>query len=290
MQWAGMGLQFASGAASNATSYIRTREYVKATNQNLFNPAGLRLRVLKTKDMIKRVGYPEEKLQLPQITTEVDLDEVRGLKAKDAAAKLVSQSSLDDPTVRRVEAMKGYVLPLNTDVPAQTFPDNLLRKMGAAQASKSARKQGEKSSKKDIKQEKQKIKGARRIEKVESRGEGRLERLKSTQDQNAENLEKQLSLTDDRGAQERIQKEHDKEQRRLEKRIAKRSAKNERKLNKRLDRQAKRTGNIDEEASKKAHKIRWLVIMNLQDDEDMAQDTYPGDSDDARTDIKELPA
>lgn len=132
VQFAGMGLQAASNVASGATSYLRTQQYVKAINESYFHPAGLHLHVFTTKKMTEKVGYPEEKLQLPPLDYDTDLGPIDGLDRKEsskiAAAQMVEQN---DPRLRRIKALEGYVMPLDTDVPEPVAPDNLLKKMSS---------------------------------------------------------------------------------------------------------------------------------------------------------------
>lgn len=63
MQWAGMGLQVSSGVASAATSYLRTKQYVRAVNEQLFNPAGLHVNVMTTSKMVQRIGMAADPRQ-----------------------------------------------------------------------------------------------------------------------------------------------------------------------------------------------------------------------------------
>ena len=279
VQWAGMGLQFAAGVASASTSYIRTRKYVQAMNGSLFHPAGLHLNVLTTKKMMTKVGYPEDKLKLPPLDYEADAEALAHMKAKDAAEKLVKNSE-HDPRLRRVEALKGYVMPLDLNVPAATPPDNLLRRMGANQAAKKARKQEGKLTKRDIKARRRLIKGDRRVEKTEERGERRVEKLEALQAENEESLDRQLSLTEDPKARDRAVKDHDAAQSKLERKISRREAKTERKLSKRTRKRDKRHSDVDKKATKEAHKIRWLVVARWEAADGSKADSYPGSSGD----------
>jgi hypothetical protein len=98
VMWAGMGLATASGLVSAATSWTRAKAYVKAANEEIFLPKGLRCKVLKTKKMMAAVGRGGTVLQLPPMDILDHCDEEIGGK--------------DDPRMRRIRAMGDMVAPL----------------------------------------------------------------------------------------------------------------------------------------------------------------------------------
>lgn len=53
----------------------------------------------------------------------------------------------DDPKMRRMRALEGYVMPLSFDVPPAVSPDSLLHRMGHAQAVRLNQKQDKKAAK-----------------------------------------------------------------------------------------------------------------------------------------------
>lgn len=260
-QYAGMGLQVAAGLASAATSYARTRAYIKATNKDLFHPAGLHVNVLTTKKMLAKVGYPEEKMQLPPLNTSDDLIIQPGMKRKEAAKAAAEQASeQNDPRMRRLEALKGYVTPFNLNVPAQVVPDNFFRKMGATQAAKMEKKQDRKSMKRQTKH----YKGEARLEKLESRKDSRQTRLESELAVLDAEFDKQLSMTDDPVQQEKLRANHENDRSKRVRKLEKRLAKSERKIEKRSRKHEKKTSKLDKKEEKIAHKIRWLVITRWE--------------------------
>lgn len=235
VQWAGIGLQVASGVASAATSYARTRAYIKAMNADLFHPAGLHCGVLTTKKLTAKLSYPEEKLQLPDI--EEQPDELSRYSSK-AAVKATAQETpdRDDPRVRRVRALEGYVMPLDFDMPQQVKPDNFLRKMGANQAARMDRKQSKRMAKKRAKALKKTGKAAKIDRKIE-----RLE------------MEKDLSSNGDSADLAKI-----------DRKIMKKTAKRAKKLDKADDAKEK----LQKKDSKTAQKVRWLVISEWSEAEE----------------------
>lgn len=67
VQFAGMGVQAAAGLTSAATSWTRARAFVKHANAEMFEPRGLKCKILKTKKMMVAVGHGEEVLNLPPL-------------------------------------------------------------------------------------------------------------------------------------------------------------------------------------------------------------------------------
>jgi len=84
-----MGLKTASGLVSAATSWTRARAYVKAANEEIFLPQGLRCKMLKTQKMMVAVGHGDMILQLPPLDR---------LDQRD-----VQIGGKDDPRMRRVK-------------------------------------------------------------------------------------------------------------------------------------------------------------------------------------------
>ncbi|KAF2487395.1 hypothetical protein BDY17DRAFT_342161 [Neohortaea acidophila] len=263
VQWAGIGLQVASGVASAATSYARTRAYVKAMNANLFHPAGLHLNVLTTKKMASKVHYPHEKLQLPDI--EQQPDDLSRYSSKQAAKAMAEEMpDRDDPRVRRVRALEGYVQPLDFDMPQQVKPDNFLRKMGANQAARMERKQSRKMTKKRAKAFK-KTAGAER------------KQLKG--DRKVSKLQQELDLLETQDSQPSASKEE------LRRKIAKVEAKRDRKVAKKTERSGDAMAKADRRESKTAQKVRWLVISEWSEAEE--RDEERDEEDESESDDSE---
>jgi hypothetical protein len=103
-----------------------------------------------TKEMMAKIGHPEERLRLALLETSDDLDrDARSLEGDRLSGKAEQRAMrpMDDPRVRRVDALRGYVAPLDFNVPVAVPPDNLLAKMGAWQAHRAATKINEKEAK-----------------------------------------------------------------------------------------------------------------------------------------------
>lgn len=274
VQFAGMGLQVASGVASGATSYLRTRQYVQKINESYFHPAGLHLHVLNTKKMTAKVGYPEEKLQLPPLDYTTDLESTEGLEHKvssEIAAKEMVQRN--DPRLRRIKALEGHVMPLETDVPEPASPDNLLKKMSAAQAAKLERKQVRKMEKKQLKVAGKKGKTERKKDKREAKTEELERRLEATELE----LEKRKAA-DGSGATglAELEKERGKLRRKIEKRSG-RKEKKALKAERKTPKAERKEEKLERKQSKTANRIRWLVIVKRRDGDDSDEDSFPED-------------
>jgi hypothetical protein len=245
VQYAGMGLQFASDISSAAASYLRTKAYFEAFDADLFHPAGMHAAVLTTKDMMVRVGHGEQWLRLPPLETSEDLEELERERGVGTAQGTVG--SLEDPPMRRLKALHGYVAPLDFDVPAVVAPDNLINKMAAWQAQKTA----EKHEKKDLKRREKSAAKSQSPEEKTTKGERRLERKLASVEKS---LEKHGGNADARKVR-RAQERYEREQRKVERKVG---------------RKEQESGKDERREEKKANKIRWIVITQWERTERLA--------------------
>jgi hypothetical protein len=241
VQYAGVGLQFASDISSAAASYLRTKAYFEACNKDLFHPVGLHAAVLTTKDMMAKVGHGEQWLRLLPLETSEDLDELvsspmAGREGGMRTAQETANSS-EDPRIRRLNALNGYVAPLDFDVPAVVAPDNLINKMAAWQAQKTA----EKHEKKDLKRREKAEAKSRHPKDTVTKGERRLERKIASVEKSLEKHEGNPDAKKVRRAQERCERE-------------------QRKVERKIGRKEEKSGKDERREEKKANKIRWIVI------------------------------
>lgn len=264
VQSVGMGVQIGSDLASAATSYTRTKAFLQACNADLFHPTGLHVAILSTKEMMAEVGHPEERLRLPSLETADDLDRdtssVDGGDLITTKAEQRAKRPMDDPRVRRVNALKGYVAPLDFDVPAVVPPDTLLAKMSAWQVQKAATKNDEKEAKRRAKSQAKQSGGGELRGKDERKLDRKLAKLKKT-------LDKEGGKHKERDVR-KAQREYEREERKMEKKLERRAGKPE---------EEKGKGKVDDREEKQANKVRWVVITRWggheEDDDSSDQDS-----------------
>jgi len=255
VQSVGMGVQLGSDLASAATSYARTRAYLQACNADLFHPTGLHVAICSTREMMARVGHPEERLRLPPLETADDLDRDTASINNDrlnGKAEQRAMRPMDDPRVRRVNALKGYVAPLDFNVPVVAPPDNFLAKMGAWQAQKAATKNDEKEAKRRAKSQAKQSGGSELRGKDERKLDRKLAKLETT-------LDKEGGKHKERDVR-KAQREYEREERKIEKKLERRAGKPEKEKGKGKDK-------VDDREEKQANKVRWVVITQLEGNE-----------------------
>jgi len=264
VQFVGMGLQIGSHLSSAATSYTRTKTYLRACNADLFHPAGLHVAILTTREMMAKIGHPEERLRLPPLETTDDLDRDTLSANGDRLNGKANQRAMrpmDDPRVRRLNALKGYVAPLGFDVPAVVPPDTLLAKMSAWQAQKAATKNDEKEAKRRGKSQAKKSGGGELRGKDERKLDRKLAKLEKT-------LEKEGGKHKEKDVR-KAQREYEREESKIEKKLERRAGKPE---------NGKGKDRVDDREEKQANKVRWVVITQWEGDGRDDDDTSDRDS------------
>ena len=247
VQYVAGGIAIGAVVAGRATSYGRTKAYVKAVNANLFNPAGLNVSIMSTKKMMEELGCGESALHLPPLETFEDIDEVALAEPVDENQSTV-KTHPDDPRMRRIRALEGYVMPLSFDVPPpEASRDNFLKRMGDAHVSWLARRQQKSLTKKRDKAV---------TKDLEKQQKSEVERVKGEQE--VARLTRELAGAQSGKQGDKIQKQIDKERSRLEEQAEKRQEDTDKKLRK-----------TDEKEAKIARKIRWVVVnvWNGEDDD-----------------------
>ncbi|KAL5331379.1 hypothetical protein ACEPPN_000909 [Leptodophora sp. 'Broadleaf-Isolate-01'] len=135
-------LQVTSLLASAGVSYHRVRKFLKTANAAIFTPRGLVCRIMTTKKMMAAINFTEvdEKgqLKLPPLETVHDLgvsyrpgdpasinsDEI------ETNSQIENVSGVRDPRLLRLEALEGYITPLDFDVSPEPQPESWVSKMG----------------------------------------------------------------------------------------------------------------------------------------------------------------
>lgn len=271
VQWAGMGLQLTSGLTSAATSYLRTRAYIKGQNAEFFHPVGLHVTIMSTKDMMKKVKYPNDGLQLPPMNNLADIDAVRAPAADDSVDQPATTTQLsakeispDDPRMRRIRALKGYVMPLDLNVPPAVMPDNFLEKMGAAQSERLARKQSQKSEKQRREADEKYDEKSREADKKRREGDKKIEERVHKAEKERAKMERKLAKERDPRKRDEIAHEWEKENRKRERSIEKETAKRDKDVAKEMRDADDERDKVENKETKTAMKIRWLVVSTWE--------------------------
>jgi hypothetical protein len=263
VQFAGMGLQFVSGISSAAASYSRTKAYFEACNEGLFHPVGLHAAVLTTGDMMGKVGCAERWLRLPPLETCEDLEEsVNAEREGGVKTAQLTVNSMEDPRMRRLNALHGYVASLDFDVPAVVAPDNLMNKMAAWQAQKSTEKQ----KKKDLKRREKAEAKSQRPEEKGTKSERRLEKKLASVEKSLEKNGGDPDGKKVRRAQEKYEREH-------------------KKVERKVGRKEEKSGKYEKREEKKANKIRWIVITQWEGQAEGDVDSSDGDDGEIGSDV-----
>lgn len=130
VQVVGAVLQVGSLAGSVAVSMIRTKRFLKKANKHMFGPRGLTCQLMTTKKMMAAVGFSDtdEKgnLKLPPLSNISDLKNYEAMASNQTGIEDLSPTGAEDPRLRRLRALDGYVAPLNFDVPDDTHKRNWL--------------------------------------------------------------------------------------------------------------------------------------------------------------------
>ena len=215
-----------------------------------------------------RVGHPEERLRLPPLQTADDLGKDTSSIDGDrpnGEAEQRAMKPMDDPRVRRVNALKGYVAPLDFNVPAVAPPENFLAKMGAWQAQKAAIKNEEKEARQRAKSQAKESSGGELRGKDERKLDRKLAKLEKT-------LDKEGGKRKERDIR-KAQREYEREQRKIGKKLERRAEKLEKEKGK-----GKGKDKVDDREEKQANKVRWVVVTQWEGNEDDDDDTSDHDS------------
>lgn len=250
VRFTGIGLAVGSGLASAAVSYTRTKAYVKAANEDIFLPRGLKCKILKTKKMMKAVGHGDELLSLPPLDM---LDEREGMIVREE----------DDPRMRRVRALGNTVAPLTfAELPAPEDPEQFWKRMSYRQAKKADAKMHKKLMKERRKGVEKYYEKVHEAQKEGAKCDKDIEKVKREREKEIAKAEKKLSGKKGRDAKERrkIEEDLEDELRKCDKKIEKEIREKEKKVGKEMGHGEKGLAKVDKKEQKIARKIYWIVI------------------------------
>ncbi|RKK08827.1 hypothetical protein BFJ66_g13201 [Fusarium oxysporum f. sp. cepae] len=135
-------LQVTSLLASAGVTFVRVRKVLKSANADIFAPRGLVCRIMTTEKMMATINFTEmdkkAKLKLPPLETIHDL----GIPHSHSAPASISSDDtttnsrvetvfgVKDPRLLRLQAVEGYIAPLDFDVSEPPPPESWLSRMG----------------------------------------------------------------------------------------------------------------------------------------------------------------
>ncbi|GES63216.1 hypothetical protein ATEIFO6365_0014026400 [Aspergillus terreus] len=268
-QLVAVGVQVAAEYGSVKVSQLRTQAYMKLANEQLFAPRRLRAQVLTTKVMMEEVGIPGEVLELAPVSSKRDEegDDVFADTEGDAGegsssgkgAKEVKGGSERkyDPQMRRLEAIRDYVLPL-TFADALPLSDNWLKRASEKQERVFSEKQNTRLAERREKA----AKLAAEAEAIQRELASQLEEVEAlkTAARDRANERLQGPLGESMQGQLIVQEDLEKEMKKLNKKTDKLVKEGEKKIGKKLQKSEKRIERAEKREAKIAQKVMWIVV------------------------------
>lgn len=252
-QIAGLGVTIAAEYGAIKLSEMRTEAYLKLANNELFRPRGLRVQVLKTWEMLREAGIPRTVLQLRPAGRDEQFEDL-GQKAPDQ-----EQEGREgyDPQLRRMEAVKDYVMPLAFD-PGRPSSDNWLKKASERQEQWFTERQNtiirskrDKAAKKSSEAEAAEGELNRQVDELESA------KAKATT-RAAERLDGPLGESNQ--GQLWVQEDLKKDQKKLDKQLQRVSREREKKVSRRVRQSERQLHRVEKREHRIAQKVMWVVI------------------------------
>ncbi|KAI9760606.1 MAG: hypothetical protein M4579_001575 [Chaenotheca gracillima] len=176
VQLAGVGVSVISTIGTQVISKTRARSYLVKSNEKLFHPSGLHVEICTTKAMTRKVELPTETLTLPPLTgstSPMTSYHSSSSPSRPQASLIPDPSDENDPRIRRVRAMQGYILPITFDVSAPLPPETLLAKLSLKQSESASKKQIRRMLKSREKSDRKADKRDRKADKRERKGKGK---------------------------------------------------------------------------------------------------------------------
>lgn len=275
----GAGIEVAAQLSSAATSYYRSKTYLKNVNTGMFHPLELHAEVCNTKEMLEKIEFPEGELKLEALDWDAQLDAALvDEKEKVAAdAKDCSVLSDKDSCTRRMEALRGYVAPLDSDVPALVRPETILSKMSATRAQLMTKCQHKKDLRKRSKTTRKRAESIKGAEEAIANAVDDLRTMVMELDDLKFRKEHELA---DAAADEKKQQKISKEFEKMEKELRKNLEKTRKRLEEVVLKQYKEEKKLPEDREEKlTQKIRWVVITNWNEEEQKEEEEDDGMSD-----------
>ncbi|KAH6956156.1 hypothetical protein DER45DRAFT_614127 [Fusarium avenaceum] len=135
-------LQVTSLLASAGVTFVRVRKFLKSANVDIFASRGLVCRIMTTEKMMAAINFSQmdlkAKLKLPPLEMIHDLGIPHSCSAPASISsediqnnsRVETVSGVKDPRLLRLQALEGYIAPLDFNVSESSLPEGWLSKMG----------------------------------------------------------------------------------------------------------------------------------------------------------------
>ncbi|KAL3454256.1 hypothetical protein BJX65DRAFT_302041 [Aspergillus insuetus] len=253
---AGLVLEAVSEVASEGSSYIRTRRYLKKLNGAMFEPKGLAVRICGFHELLDTIGVSEmwvrgclEMRKNRVRDGDVTLEELEKLLVN------FSETEVErvHPRLRLLQALEGYVAPLErVSMPVDTQQQtNILGRMHASYAAREEQKRTETLDKKQDEAKKRKAEKYKEAIEVVQRSNKEIakiqEKIRKTEAKRGKD-EMEVTRTIDRLTAE----------------IDKLEKGKQRKVREKLQSANKGLEKLEQKEMEETMKIKWVIISRLE--------------------------
>ncbi|RAK95631.1 uncharacterized protein BO80DRAFT_418533 [Aspergillus ibericus CBS 121593] len=256
-----LGIQTAAEYGSFMVSWVRTRQFLRVANERLFGPRGLRVRVLRTREMLGVVGVEGRGvLELPAVLEDEEGDEVwEGGEGEKVEAKERGTGGKFDPRMRRMEALKEYVAPLVLkERKGPVDGDNWLRRAASMQEKWFADRQNNRL----IDRHGKAVRGIGEAEAAEQELLGKMEEVEWAREEARGRAKERMQGPLGESLQGRgiVQDDLAQELKTLDRQMEKLVKEREKKVTKRIQQSERRLQRVEKREARIARKVRWVVI------------------------------
>ena len=255
-QIVGLGVTLAAEYGSIKLSQMRTEAYMKLANEELFKPKGLRVQVLKTWEMMHEAGIPRTVLQLQPVGGDEQFEDL-DKKDKQQEKQGEKQGKDYDPQLRRMEALKEYVMPLTFD-PGRPSSENWLKKASERQEQWFSERQNTIIRGKRDKAAKE----ASEAEAVERELNRQVDELELIKSQATARAAERLSgpLGESNRGQLIVQEDLEKDLKKLDKQLQRVNREKEKKVGRKVRHSERRLHRVEKREHRIAQKVMWVVV------------------------------
>lgn len=265
-QVVGLGVTLAAEYGAIKLSEMRTQAYLKLANEELFKPCGLRVQVLKTWEMMQEAGIPRTVLQLQPIGEDEKFED---LPQRDQSTLETQEPRQDgqekgekeedgyDPQLRRMEALKDYVMPVVFD-PGRPSSENWLKRASERQEQWFSARQNSIIRGKREKAAKQ----AREAEAAERELDQQVDELELAKARATSRAAERLDgpLGESNQGRLWVQEDLEKELKKLDKQLQRVNKEREKKVDRRVRKSERQLHRVEKREHRIVQKVMWVVV------------------------------